>query len=94
MSSEENPRREVSKMTPKQVADMLKATTDHLKANDLWVNIAIVVVEAGGYYTVGNMPDDMMEKVFRLYLARSTLGNQLGPSQVVDESTGEIHTEH
>jgi hypothetical protein len=94
MMSNEPTDRKVSKMTPQQAADMLKATTDHLKANDLWVNIAIVVVEAGGYYTVGNMPEDMMETVFQLYLARAKLGNQIGDTKIVDERTGEIHTEH
>ena len=94
MSSEENTGRMVSKMTPEQVAGMLKAATDYLRANDIWVNIAIAVVEAGGYYTVGNMPEPMMENVFRLYLARAKLGNQLGETRVVDQHTGEIHTEH
>lgn len=85
--------REVSGISPEQVAGMLKAATDYLASQNLFVNIAIAVVEANGYYTVGNMPDSMMEKVFRLYLARNVLSPQ-ADVQIVDPQTGLLHATH
>jgi hypothetical protein len=94
MSSDDTPtQREVGAISPEQVAGMLKAATDYLKSQNLFVNIAIAVVEANGYYTVGNMPDSMMETVFRLYLARKALTPE-PDVQIVDTDTGRLHATH
>ena len=94
METEEIPApREVGSITPEQVGGVLKAASDYLRSQGLFVNMAIAIVEANGYYTVGNMPDEMMERVFSLYLARNSLP---GTSDVktVDPDTGQVYATH
>lgn len=85
--------REVGPITQQQVGAMLKATTDYLQSQGLYVNIMIAIVEAGGFYTVGNMPDAMMEQVCRLYLEREGLAGA-DAVKVVDPATGKLDEIH
>jgi hypothetical protein len=94
MTNETKPMpREVTSMTPEQAGEMLKATTAYLQSQELFVNIAIVVVEANGYYTVGNMPDSMMKTIFALYLARGGI-EDADAVKVIDPETGKVHGTH
>ena len=82
----------VTPMTNEQAGELLRVAMLYMQSQGLRVNLALVLVHAGGITTVGNMPQEMMATAFRAYA--ECIDEAATVEAVIDPKTGKLHATH